>query len=513
MKKQLLLITITLFACIFLIHAQTKPSTYVDKKDIMKWTIDSTSIQTQEYPKVILPGDYPDPSILRDGKDYYMTHSPFSYKPGFLIWHSQDLVNWEPICRVKGFGMAPDLVKYKDRYYIYVPWGKTNYVLWADDIRGPWSKPIDLRVEGIDPGHIVDQEGNRYLHLSEGTAVQLSEDGLSVIGIPQTVYEGWKYPKEWDTECFCLESPKLTYKNGYYYLTSAQGGTAGPATSHMVVSARSKSPMGPWENSPYNPIVHTWSAEDEWWSKGHGSLVDDVNGNWWIVYHAYPKEFHTLGRATLLEPIEWTSDGWFKTKSKTTPVTPQTGFGKSGIVLSDNFEENKLGILWSFWDGYKESDAIVKNNSLFLQGKGTTPENGRVLLTIPIDKSYETQVEVNVGNDNTAGLLLYYRKYVFAGVTSDGKDFIVYSDAKKKKVLPNKLGKHFFLKIINERNSCQFLVSKNNKKWTTLAENINVKEMNHNNYNGFKSLRIALFSAGTGKAQFKRFEYKGKDKK
>lgn len=244
--------------------------------------------------------------------------------------------------------MAPDLVKYKDRYYIYVPWGKTNYVLWADDIRGPWSKPIDLRVEGIDPGHIVDQKGNRYLHLSEGTAVQLSEDGLSVIGIPQTVYEGWKYPKEWDTECFCLESPKLTYKNGYYYLTSAQGGTAGPATSHMVVSARSKSPMGPWENSPYNPIVHTWSAEDEWWSKGHGSLVDDVNGNWWIVYHAYPKEFHTLGRATLLEPIEWTSDGWFKTKSKTTPVTPQTGFGKSGIVLSDNFEENKLGILLVF---------------------------------------------------------------------------------------------------------------------------------------------------------------------
>lgn len=77
MKKQLLLITITLFACIFLIHAQTKPSTYVDKKDIMKWTTDSTSIQTQEYPKVILPGDYPDPSILRDGKDYYMTHSPF----------------------------------------------------------------------------------------------------------------------------------------------------------------------------------------------------------------------------------------------------------------------------------------------------------------------------------------------------------------------------------------------------------------------------------------------------
>ena len=34
-------------------------------------------INAQTYPKVILLGDYPDPSIMRDGKDYYMTHSPF----------------------------------------------------------------------------------------------------------------------------------------------------------------------------------------------------------------------------------------------------------------------------------------------------------------------------------------------------------------------------------------------------------------------------------------------------
>ena len=51
----------------------------------------------KDFPKVILAGDYPDPSILRDGKDYYMTHSPFYYAPGFLIWHSQDLEHWEPV--------------------------------------------------------------------------------------------------------------------------------------------------------------------------------------------------------------------------------------------------------------------------------------------------------------------------------------------------------------------------------------------------------------------------------
>lgn len=89
------------------------------------FTLMNWSFYAQEYPKVIIPGDYPDPSIIRDGEDYYMTHSPFYYAPGFLIWHSRDLVNWEPVCRAltdwKGSAMAPDLVKYKDKFYIYYP--------------------------------------------------------------------------------------------------------------------------------------------------------------------------------------------------------------------------------------------------------------------------------------------------------------------------------------------------------------------------------------------------------
>lgn len=45
----------------------------------------------------ILTGDRPDPSILKDGADYYMTHSSFDAYPGLLIWHSRDLVNWTPV--------------------------------------------------------------------------------------------------------------------------------------------------------------------------------------------------------------------------------------------------------------------------------------------------------------------------------------------------------------------------------------------------------------------------------
>lgn len=42
----------------------------------------------------ILGGDFPDPTIMRDGIDYFMTHSSMFYVPGLLVFHSTDLVTW-----------------------------------------------------------------------------------------------------------------------------------------------------------------------------------------------------------------------------------------------------------------------------------------------------------------------------------------------------------------------------------------------------------------------------------
>lgn len=467
-------------------------------------------INAQGYPKLILSGDYPDPSIMRDGEDYYMTHSPFYYMPGLLIWHSKDLVNWEPICRAlpefKGSAWAPDLLKYKDTYYIYYPSAGTNWVIWAKDIKGPWSKPIDLKISGIDPGHIADDQGNRYLYVDNGVVIQLTVDGLATVGEKRKVYDGWKYPDTWETECMCLESPKLIYHNGYYYLTSAQGGTAGPATSHMVVSARSKSITGPWENSPYNPIVHTYSAADHWWSKGHGTLVDDVNGNWWIFYHAYTKDYHTLGRSTLMEPIEWTADGWYHTKSEATSIISSEPI-EYRERLSDNFDGPELGLQWTFWKEYTPHALHFKHGTLWLDACGETPANGRKLLVTAVDKNYEAQVEIKLGKSNLAGLILFYDERAYAGLVSDGKIFTIYQNAEKKLEFSNNLGNHFFVRLHNQGNYVSIRVSKDGKKWVSLTESIDVSMLHHNNYGGFCSLRIGLLSAGEGSAGFDNFRY------
>lgn len=457
--------------------------------------------------RLVLPGDYPDPSVLRDGDDYYMTHSSFNYLPGLLVWHSTDLRHWEPVghalAEYHGPVWAPDLVKHGDTYYIYYPAGGTNWVVWAKDIKGPWSRPVDLKLEGIDPGHVVDGEGNRYLYVDNGCVVRLSPDGLSTVGGKRKVYDGWAYPSDWQTECFCLEAPKLMRHGEYYYLTSAQGGTAGPATSHMVVSARSKDVCGPWENSPCNPVVHTRSDREPWWSKGHGTLAEGPGGRWWMFYHGYAKGFHTLGRSTLMTAVEWTDDGWFRVDEDAD--VPETSFD---LPLSDEFEDGTLGMQWAFWEEYAPQALRFADGMLWMDAKGTGAADGRLLLVNPGDRSYEVQAEVHPGSGNAAGLLLFYDGGAWAGVVYDGRAWRVYSGAKEVRKLECTLVRKFHARIRNVENRVDIAVSRDGQDWMTLAEGMDVSALNHNRCGGFLSLRAGLLSAGDGQAGFGYFRYR-----
>jgi beta-xylosidase len=464
-------------------------------------------IQTSSRPTVLLRGDYPDPSILHDGDDYYLTHSPFLYAPGFLIWHSKDLVHWKPVCRamtkVVGSAMAPDLAKYHDKFYIYFPAAGRNWVIWAKDIRGPWSDPIRLDVGMIDPGHVVDEKGRRWLFLSGGYRIRLADDGLSVIGQKEKVYSGWDYPADWKTEGKFLESPKLLRKDGWFHLISAEGGTAGPATSHMVIAARARSLDGPWENSPHNPLVHTWSADERWWSKGHGTLVDDGHRRWWIVYHAYENGAYPLGRQTLIEPVKWTSGGWVVAA----PDAPRLPDSVQDMPLSDDFAGPALGLQWTTWRDYNPADITLKDHSLYLRAKGMTPADARLLLITATDSAYTIQAEVTVVPGSSGGLVLFYSEKAFVGISSDGKGFTVYEDAQHTSRHDNFPGNHWFLKIVNDGKTCALLASRDGNAWETIRSGIDVSQMHHNRFKGFFALRPGLMAAGAGEVRFDHFVY------
>ncbi len=469
----------------------------------------------------ILRGNYADPSVLRDGDDYYMTHSSFDNIPGLLIWHSKDLVNWEPIghalSEYVGDVWAPDFIKHKGLFYIYFPAGGSNWVVTASDPSGPWSKPIDLKVGGIDPGHVATPEGKRYLHLAGGNMVSLSEDGLKVTGPMKKVYKGWEFPKDWIVECSCLESPKFTYKNGFYYMTAAEGGTAGPPTSHMVISARSKTPFGPWENSPNNPIVRNTDRNNKWASIGHGTLVDSPDGKWWIVFHGFEKENRAIGRQTLLLPIVWTGDGWFKVPEGADPAKPlKKPMGEivpHGMKLSDDFSEDTLGSQWNVLKNENRDHFLVNDGKLSIEGIGKSISETQPLTIMPANDSYQVSVKVSAGSGNSkGGLVLYYNSKYYVGLEfSEHAIFKIYNNGERGRLISDINQDSIYLRLKDDHNDLLCYYSLDGKDWKRMDFVTEISGYNHNILGGWGYLKPGLFAVGDGKVDFSHFDYLGLD--
>ena len=479
------------------------------------------SASAQTYRNPILGGDYPDPTVVRDGADYYMTHSAFDYQPGLTVFHSRDLVHWEPIsCALRtylGSIWAPDISKYGDKFYIYftvaLPRGRKNFVTWADSPYGPWSDPIDLHIANIDPCHVVGEDGTRWLFLSNGKRARLTDDGLAIVpGTEETVYAGWPYPSDWVTEGFCLEGPKLRKIGDYYYYLNAEGGTAGPPTSHMITVARSRSIDGPWENSPYNPLVHTYNNSDRWWSKGHGSLIDTPDGRWWVVYHSYENGFYNLGRQTLLEPVERTPDGWFKTCDETDiagEIAAPLPFDTAAPDRYAHLDEFRVGLEWKFYKNYDPARVTVGDRSVTLRSVGTDMVTSPPMLFVAGQHAYEVEARVTLEGDVTAGICLYYNGGFFMSTGFDALHRIRHrmgierGGGRHAQPIHNKL----WLRIRNDRHIVTGAYSYDGVTWVNETWGMDISGYHHNTLYDFQSVLPGLFVYGDGAARFDSLKF------
>jgi beta-xylosidase len=471
----------------------------------------------------IFSGDRPDPAILKDGADYWMTFSSFDSYPGVMIWHSRDLVNWAPVGPALttpiGSVWACDIARRRGRYYIYIPARtparRSIYVIHARSMRGPWSGPIDLDLpRHIDPGHIVGEDGRRYLFLSGGDRVRLSDDGLSTDGEVEHVYDPWRYPDDWVVESFSPEGPKLVRRGDYFYMITAVGGTAGPPTGHMVIAARARSIHGPWENCPHNPLVRTQSRAEKWWSRGHASLVQGPQGDWWSVYHGYENNYWTLGRQTLLDRIEWTDDGWFRylggdlsrPAAKPAGGSPQ----QHGVALSDDFSTDKFGAQWAFYDPGPEERTRVRyeSGSLTLRGKGDSPANCSPITFICGDQAYRCEVEIELEGDAVAGMLFFYNRRLYCGLGIGASAQVMHRQGLDRRgSKPAHLGNRFFLRGENNCHIVTFWTSADGRNWVKFGTQMEVSGYHHNTAYDFLSLRPGLYASGNGAARFRNFKY------
>lgn len=284
----------------------------------------------------ILPGDFPDPSIVRVAEDYYLVNSTFQYFPGIIISHSRDLVHWETIGHVltrksqldltnvgDSAGIwAPDISYHAGRFWVaytrQTPKAGLNCLVYAAKPEGPYSDPFVLNDVGIDPSIFTDDDGARYFTVSSGSTGQrlmyrLKPDGSSFVGDAMVLWAG--------TGRHCPEGPHVFKNRGYYYMILAEGGTG---YGHCETCARARNIEGPYESSPYNPILQPVSPEHPIRKTGHGKPVQTQNGEWWFVYLGGRPDggrHCNLGRETFLGRINWTADDWFAVEQPAMELT------------------------------------------------------------------------------------------------------------------------------------------------------------------------------------------------
>lgn len=294
----------------------------------------------------ILPGFNPDPSICRVGEDFYIATSTFEWYPGVQIHHSRDLANWKLACRPLARASQLDMRGNPDSGGIWAPcltWSDGlfwlvytdvkrldgnfkdahNYIVTAPSIEGPWSDPTHVNSSGFDPSLFHDDDGRKWF-----LNMVWNHRSDSVGGNPKHPAFAGILMQEYDPEKQCLvgevrnishgsehglvEGPHLYKRDGWYYLTVAEGGTG---YSHAVTMARSRHIAGPYE---LHPQVHLITSKDDPHTTlqraGHGQIVETQDGQ---VYHTHlcsrplpGTRRSPLGRETAIQKCEWGRDGW-----------------------------------------------------------------------------------------------------------------------------------------------------------------------------------------------------------
>jgi xylan 1,4-beta-xylosidase len=473
----------------------------------------------------VLPGDHPDPCILKDGTDYYLACSSLRFTPGPVIWHSRDLVNWSPIgvalTHPIGTVGAVDLVRHRARYFLYLSVlqsGRTAiYVVQADDIAGPWSDPVDLGLaDCFGPSHSVAEDGSRHLFVSGVRRIQLTDDGLATAGLLVQAHTPPLIKREAGQRAFPSSGPRLIRRDDHFYLLCASAGAGDAAGTHVLAVARSPSILGPWQDCPFNPLE---GGDATWSISGNVSLAEGLNGDWWLACHAHEQGHRTLGRQPLLQPIEWGRDGWFRTRGGALgrpQRKPRWAQPCPGVpALSDDFSGPRIGHQWSFFDaGLNELQrARHDDRGLLLAGKGSGLADCSPLTCVVGDHAYEAELEFEVSGDAQGGLALFHDVRGFAGIGIDGDLMHTYSYGQAHRWMQQPVqGRHHRLRLTQRRHMVSFHHATTDGCWMPNPWLQQVSVMHQQNtFNSLHSLRLAVFAAGRGDVRVTRFTYRRLD--
>ncbi|HWS56343.1 MAG TPA: family 43 glycosylhydrolase [Pyrinomonadaceae bacterium] len=488
------------------------------------------------YTNPVIAGDFPDPTVVRVGDDFWAMTTSGTWAPHFPVMRSRDLVNWRVVGHVfrhrpawaRADFWAPELTHDRGRFLVYYTARRDEgprrtgtlcvAVATAPKPEGPYTDHGPLvceirelkNVGSIDAFHVRDERGSPYLvWKADGNdaepdqptvifAQPLSEDGTKLLGGRQEILRN---DAPWERHV--AEGSFILRRGGWFYHFYSGNACCGRGCAYALGVARSRRLLGPWEKHPRNPIL---AANDEWQCPGHGSIVTTADGRDFLLYHSYRRRPDTfnVGRESLLDEVRWGADGWPSVNggrgpSSAGPSPLGAAEADDEAEVFDDFDGAELAPQWQ-WPMFVAQAARVEGGRLALTPV-SHPKGDRVAAAVlarpTVSGSYTATARVDAAGAG-AGLAAYSWRDAAVGVTAArGKVTVWRREGRAhKRVASAKApaGAGLLLRMTAEGGrSYRFAFSGDGQRWTELGGAV---EGSH-----VEGARVAL-TAADGAARF-----------
>ena len=498
------------------------------------------------YTNPALAGDYPDPSVIRVGQDYWAAATSSEWAPEFPILHSRDLVNWRVVGSVfqtrpawsVGNYWAPEISVDRGRFYIYYTAKKRDgplcvAVATARRPQGPYTDHGPLvcqEVGSIDGFPVRDENGQRYLLWKEDGnsksvptpiwAQRLSPDGTKLTGERQELIRN---DQPWEKHASLpygdlVEGPAVVRRGGWFYMFYSGNFCCARECNYQIGVARARKLLGPWEKNPANPIL---AGNDAWKCPGHGTVVSDARGRDYLMYHAmHPKDFVYVGRQALLDEVQWGANGW---------PTINQGRGPSARALSPHgfaernaehyfFDDFTSLRLQPGWQWPQSNEPVMRTEStrggrLIISPavEQTTSPAGAVVARTTTLGDYEATTLIDtrgMRRGALAGISAYGDAENALGAVVDGRNIILWRREKNEQKMVATITNAVTSPLVHLRMTAsdgrryRFATSADGNRWRNVGEEMDGEYLPPWD----RGVRIALTAGGTAGATGK-FEW------
>lgn len=499
------------------------------------------SAQAQTYTNPVIPGDFPDPSVIRVGEDFYATATTGGWSPHFPILHSKDLVNWKIVGAVltqkpqwaKGDFWAPEMIAEKGRFFVYYTArrdegaGKKGTLCVAvatadkpDGIYTDHGALICQEMGSIDAFFVRDENDKPFLVWKEDGndrgqptwiyAAELDENGTKLKGKPKKLFRN---TEPWERHV--VEGSFIVRRNGWFYHFYSGNACCGRACDYALGVARARKLLGPWEKYKQNPIL---AANGAWQCPGHGSIVTTDDGRDFLLYHAYRKraDAFNIGREALLDKIEWTSDGWATINGGRGPsdkaALPFTKFAQKPVSsIVDEFNDTTLEPFWSFPLNMGET---IRESGGFLTIAPTEKQSATekfpeiVVAERTISGTYTATAKIdftNLAPDEAAGISAYsWRGNAVGASIGSGRIFVWRRENGNQQTagavdLPKNVSAVYLRMRAEEGEFYRFAFSTDGVNWRDLSEKVTGSHV--------EGARVALIYNGKNTKPNARFDW------